>query len=219
MLNPIDKEFLFLRINNLIKHSFLTCNDHQIQYILNNDFKIPNNSGVKNFTITALVDPFSQEHEYQEYMILQNAKEKHLDDPKIFKEIRIQSCIVTHLFHNNSKPDGLNFRNFPLEKENHDIYQSIVKRIFKQYSSWFYKISEETEPLKLTDYYRHCNVLEGNTFFRASYKGDIEIFKDMAFKKTFSDSVNYISGLELKPDDVTEDSMSSIIDNIKLIRY
>lgn len=222
MLDNQSKQQLLNRIQNLIEHSCNSKEHSDFQFIFDNYFTVPKSSGIENFAVTVLTDPFSSEYDYQEYFIAANIKEDQLENFEILKKIRFQSCMKIDLlrYDIDFEKDGIYFKDLSMERDNNSLYQSIIRKFFnRKNSSWYYKIAEEKENSQFVDYYRHCTMLSGQKFFRTAYLGNIELFKDEIFKKTLSDNLNFISNLQLTPDDIKEDNIESIANNLKLIMY
>lgn len=221
MLDNQDRTQLLNRIQNLIDHSFKSKENADVQFIFNNDFTVPKSSGVENFAVTVLTDPFSPEYDYQEYFIAANIKEDQLENFEILKKIRFQSCMKIDLlrYDIDFEKDGIYFKDLEMERHNNYLYQSIMRKLFNRDSSWYYKIAEEKEDSQFVDYYRHCTMISSRQFFRTAYLGNIELFEDDIFKKTLSNNLNFIFNLQVTPDDINEGNIQLIADNLKLIRY
>lgn len=207
------------RISAILSKSFDISKTQRYVDFLGSEFVIPN---MLNITMNIFNKKFTTYADYQEYMSLEKINISELLE--IFQEeissLRIQSVAsVSDIFFDNEHvKDSIKFNDNKLEMHNFHEHKRIMKEFFVFHSGWCYKINEEDGRGNLINYYRHATFLN-HEFFRSAYSGKVELFKDELYKKSLCESLNKFSNLDLKESDITEDSISKIGDNLKMLFY
>lgn len=207
------------RIRALLSKSFNISKTQRYVDFLGSEFVIPN---MLNITMNIFDKKFTTYADYQEYMSLEKINISEFLE--IFQEgissLRLQSIVsVSDIFFDNEHvKDSIEFDDNELEKYNFYEHKRIMKEFFVFHEGWCYKINEEDGNGNSINYYRHATFFNSE-FFRAAYSGKVELFKDEPYKKSLCESLNKFSNLELKESDITEDSISKIGDNLKMLFY